>query len=277
MRLLAVWLLSGLCCAQPLVIEQGSSRLIDRAGVQEVLVANGDVAQIKPLNDSLALLLAKSVGQTELYFIQGQTITPATVQVLAPGTLLGSMQLRLMILEQAKTSSQAEGLDWGLQVQGESLNAQSSLSASSFLSWLPSAEQSGVRVLAQPRIRMHPTQPVQLKIGGEIERDGSDGAVEDKEYGMEVEAQYHWHGTQLALELSLVLRTPSSQGGFRRQSLTQQSLVDIAEVTEFARFDGLDTLQSQRMRGLPFSKNEGRHLATHWRVVGWFEPLEEHL
>ena len=269
-----MWFVSCASWAGELVLEEGTSRLIDRAGVSEVIVANGAIAQIRPINESVALVLAKSVGQTEMYFMQGQQAKPASIRVVEPGTLLGGLQLRLMVLEQSDSQSESGGLDWGVQVDGQARNGSSSLSASSLLSWLPSAQSSGLKVVAQPRMRMLPRQSVELKVGGEIERAGSDGATEDKEYGLDVVAEYHWQADQLAVNLQITLRTPLTQGGFRRQSLTQTALVQIAEVTEFARFDGVDRVISHSSRGLPLKKNDNRSVATHWRVVGWFEPLE---
>ena len=79
------YLLCHIAAAARLDIEQGQSQLIDRAGVSEIIVANGEIAAVRHINDQLALLMAKAVGQTELYFLQGQKVNPAVVKVYAPG------------------------------------------------------------------------------------------------------------------------------------------------------------------------------------------------
>jgi len=274
-----LWLLivlSALVQASELRIEQGRSRLIDRVGVAEILVANSEIAEIRPLNDRVALLRAKSVGHTELYFMQGAEVVVSGVTVLTPGTALGGLELHLMVLETQAAQGQGGGLDLGIEVAGQSDNGSGSVTATGLLSWLPTAEQSGLRVLARPRLRMAPNQTVQLDVGGEIARPAAEGGTEDKVYGLEVTAEYQWTGARIQLSHEIQLRTPAGDQQFRRQGLKQTLEMSVGEVIEFARFDGSDLNTRQRQSGFSFGRTDKTQSVGHWRVIGWFEPLEEY-
>lgn len=279
MKAIGLALLSCLLChiaaAARLDIEQGQSQLIDRAGVSEIIVANGEIAAVRHINDQLALLMAKAVGQTELYFLQGQKVNPAVVKVYAPGTRFGALWLRLMILEQHADSAESGGLDLGVQVNGQANNGQSSISAQGLLDWIPNAKQAGVELRAQPRIRIEPGQPVHFSMGGEVARAGADGSTEDKAYGLELDAQFHWEGSEIAFTQQISLSTPAGDGSYRKQTLEQSAQVPLAEVIEFARFDGLESDQLKQQRGLPFGRKQTLERRRHWRVIGWFEPIED--
>lgn len=264
---------STLAKAEILIIEQGRSQLIDRVGVSEILVANSEIAEIRPINQAVALLRAKAVGQTELYFMQSGQVIVSGVQVLEPGTALGGLQLHLIVLETQNNQGQGGGLDLGIQLNGQSTNDRSSVTASGLLNWIPTAEQSGLRVLARPRVRMAPHEPIELEVGGEIARAGADGATEDKVYGLQVAAQYHWVGAEIEVSHHIQLRTPSGEDAFRRQGLKQTVRVDLGEVTEFARFDGNDRSNRKKTSGFSFGRKDDTQSTGHWRVLGWFEPL----
>ena len=105
------YLLCHIAAAARLDIEQGQSQLIDRAGVSEIIVANGEIAAVRHINDQLALLMAKAVGQN----LQGQKVNPAVVKVYAPGTRFGALWLRLMILEQHADSADPAGSTWAFR------------------------------------------------------------------------------------------------------------------------------------------------------------------
>ena len=160
-------------------------------------------------------------------------------------------------------------------MNGQANNGQSSISAQGLLDWIPNAKQAGIELRAQPRIRIEPGQPVHFSMGGEVARAGADGSTEDKAYGLKLDAQFHWEGSEIAFTQQISLSTPAGDGSYRKQTLEQAAQVPLAEVIEFARFDGLESDRLKQQRGLPFGRKQTLERRRHWRVIGWFEPIED--
>ena len=256
-----------------LEMEVGQTRLIDTAGVSEVLLGDGAIGEVRALSATRALVVAKAVGETEMYFFDSG-VTQARLRVIPQGTRLGPVRLRLVLVEVQAGDANASGLGSELSLSGQIQNKSSQLDVLGQFRLGPSRQGETLNIVAQPRLRLLPTQQASLNVGGEIERTGEEGEVSDKAYGFELNARFHWLSdgrAQLSQEISL--RTPSGEGQFRVQTLNQISRLGLLEVVEFARFDAREAA-TKRRAGWPFNSKENDQQTLFWRVFGWIEPVE---
>lgn len=273
---LMVWLMAWPVWAAELRIEAGQTRLVDRAGVSEILLGNGTVATVRAVNESTALVVGITPGVTEMYFIDRLGgVKNATLTVVGAGTLLGPLQLRLIVIEESSSEATQGAFSGSLNARTEFGSAGTQSSIDGLLSWLPSAEATGLRVVAKPRIQIEPGHPASLNVGGEIERAGAEGATEDKAYGLELTAEFLWvDAMTVRLSHSIALRSPAGDGEFRRQTLEQTLTLGVSQVAELARFEGAESSRGSVHQGIPLGGKRQDQSRVRWRVLGWLEPVE---
>ena len=80
-------------------------------------------------------------------------------------------------------------------------------------------------------------------------------AVPKTKLGLKLDAQFHWEGSEIAFTQQISLSTPAGDGSYRKQTLEQAAQVPLAEVIEFARFDGLESDRLKQQRGLPLAES----------------------
>ena len=262
--------------APTLTLELGQTRLIDRVGVSEILLGNGNVATVRPIDKRRALVVSTATGKTEMYFMQQNgSVKTAYLSVVEPGTSGGGMALRLVVVEQSQGNASQTGLATNVGIQGQFANRTGGLTAQGSLSWLPGQSDQQGRIVARPKILLQPGKLAALDVGGEIQRSGADGATEDKEYGLNLEAEFVWSGESgVRLTHSMTLRSPSGDGQFKRQRLAQTLDMGVGQVVELARFDGMELSQTESQNGLPIKRSESDSSQVSWRVIGWLEYPE---
>ncbi len=273
---LLLWSLSA--AAAELRLEAGQTRLVDRTDVSEILLGNGTVATVRPVNESTALVVGITPGVTEMYFIdRAGGVKNATLTVVSPGTLLGPLLLRLVVVEESSSASSADAFSGQISARANIDRDGADGAFEGLLNWLPQSQSGAVRVVAKPRIQIEPGHAASLNVGGEIERAGAEGATEDKAYGLELNAEFVWvdHLT-VKLSHAIELRTPVGEGEFRRQTLEQTLTLGVSQVAELARFDGIESGRTMTRRGVPVGGESQERADVSWRVLGWLEPVEAH-
>lgn len=185
------------------------------------------------------------------------------------------MVLRLIVVEHSQNSADASGLAANIQITGESINRRGSAEGRASIAWIPGSQDQIERVVARPRLVLQPGQPAKLDVGGEIQRAGADGAVEDKEYGLSLHAEFLWVDPMtIQFNHATTLRSPAGEGQFKRQSLEQGLTIGVSQVVELARFEGIQSTALTTSNGLPVTRNEGQDSKVTWKIMGWLEPSQ---